>query len=96
LGFVSSVILSASSALSSLLGKEKGMGEVMGFLGSATSLGAVIGPLILGIIVDYSGVKNIFIFLLCVWSIGMVLFYYFYKVKELKKIKMKSEYIGRK
>lgn len=91
LGFVSSVILSASSALSTLLGKEKGMGEVMGFLGSATSLGAVIGPLILGIIVDNSGVKNIFIFLLSVWVIGMVMFYFFYKLKELKRIKMKSE-----
>jgi len=84
LGITSAIILSASSALSTILGREKGMGQVMGFLGSATSLGVVIGPLALGVLNDYVNVDATFIFLLISWSIGICMFKIFYR-KENKE-----------
>lgn len=85
LGLTSAIILSASSALSTILGRQEGMGQVMGFLGTATSLGAVIGPLVLGALNDYINIESTFIFLLISWVVGMIMFRVFYR-KEEKEI----------
>lgn len=85
LGLTSAIILSASSALSTILGRHEGMGQVMGFLGTATSLGAVIGPLVLGALNDYINIESTFIFLLISWVVGMIMFRVFYR-KEEKEI----------
>jgi MFS family permease len=86
LGIASAIILSASSALSTILGREKGMGQVMGFLGSATSLGVVIGPLALGVLNDYVNIHATFIFLLISWSIGACTFEIFYRKGNKKSL----------
>ena len=71
LSIASAVLLCASSALATIMGREEGMGETMGFLGSATSLGAVIGPLVLGALVDYINVEFTFYFVVAVWILGI-------------------------
>lgn len=78
LEITSSIILSASSSLSTILGREKGMGQVMGFLGTATSLGAVIGPLVLGALDDFVSVDSTFIFLIISWVLAMFMLKLFY------------------
>ena len=79
LSIASAVLLCASSALATIMGREEGMGETMGFLGSATSLGAVIGPLVLGALVDYINVEFTFYFVVAVWILGIGTFGVFYR-----------------
>lgn len=82
IGLALAVILAASSALSAILGRRVGMGQTMGFLGSATSLGYVIGPTVLGFIVDYLKQENSFYFLAGAWLVGILVFRVLYKVRE--------------
>lgn len=79
LSIASAVLLCVSSALATIMGREEGMGETMGFLGSATSLGAVIGPLVLGALVDYINVEFTFYFVVAVWILGIGTFGVFYR-----------------
>ena len=60
LGLFMAVNLSCVTALSAILGKESGMGFMMGFLGSANSLGTIIGYLALGSITDRLGIRSAF------------------------------------
>lgn len=71
LGFLSAIVLAASSALSTILGRSIGMNSAMGFLGTASSVGMVLGCIVLSIIPSKFGIDSIFylsggIFITCV------------------------------
>ncbi|MCX7570295.1 MFS transporter [Tumebacillus sp. DT12] len=73
-GVGTALTLSASAALSAVLGRSIGMGSTMGFLGTANSLGMILGPLANGACVDYFTVEATFYFSGVVWLLGAVLF----------------------
>jgi MFS transporter, DHA1 family, multidrug resistance protein len=50
----------ATIAITAEAGKDKGLGSVMGIFDSAGNIGMMIGPLILGIVFDFSGLANVF------------------------------------
>ncbi|MBW2308155.1 MAG: MFS transporter [Deltaproteobacteria bacterium] len=57
---LSSVSRVAVQALGLQIGRNYGMGSVMGLYSSAMSLGGIIGPLVFGIIMDLYGVKSVY------------------------------------
>lgn len=59
-GLSISLNLSAFSALSTMEGREAGMGNTMGFLGTANSAGTILGFLLLGFVTDALGVGTAF------------------------------------
>lgn len=73
-GLSSAVTLASSSALSAVIGRTSGMGVTMGFLGSATSLGMVIGPLLSGLLVDLYQIEITFYFSALLWALGTAAF----------------------
>ena len=82
LSCLSAVLLLASSALSAIIGKAEGMGETMGVINSASSLGAVIGPVILGAVADYMSSNYIIVFTAICWFVGAIVFSVLYKNME--------------
>lgn len=60
IALASAVILSSSSALSAMVGRNLGMGYTMGFLGTTNSLGMVFGSFMLGLIPQKFGINYIF------------------------------------
>lgn len=77
LALVSAIFLSASSALSTILGRKIGMGSTMGFLGTSNSVGMVLGSLVLSILPDKFGLDALFYFssasiLICTISFGVL------------------------
>ncbi len=60
LAIASAVLLSASSALSAIIGHNMGMGITMGFLGTSTSIGMILGSILLGLMPDNFGIDSIF------------------------------------
>ncbi len=74
-GCAAAVFLASVTALSAILGKEDGMGKTMGFLGSATSAGNIVGYMMLGFITDYLGIKNAFFATSLIFLVGTLLFY---------------------
>lgn len=77
LGFLSAVVLASSSAMSTILGRSIGMNSTMGFLGTASSLGMVLGCFVLSIFPDKFGIDSIFylsggIFILCVFLFAVL------------------------
>lgn len=78
-GLSSAVALAAASALFTETGREHGMGRVMGFLGSASSLGMIIGPLASGLLLDWLQIDAVFYFSSCVWLICTLLFLLLWK-----------------
>jgi Arabinose efflux permease len=83
IGLALAIILAASSSLAAVLGKTTGMGQTMGFLGSATSLGYVIGPTVLGLIADYFKQEASFYFIGVAWIIGIVMFSVLFKTNNV-------------
>lgn len=75
LALVSAVILSASSALSTILGRNIGMGSTMGFLGTSTSVGMVIGSVLLSLMPGMFGVESIFYLTAGLVLISIIIFF---------------------
>jgi MFS transporter, DHA1 family, multidrug resistance protein len=73
-GIFISLNLAAFSALSTLEGREAGMGNTMGFLGTATSAGTIIGYLLLGLVTDVFGVNMSFYISSLVFLAGLAAF----------------------
>ncbi|CAM4439439.1 MFS transporter [Paenibacillus tarimensis] len=73
-GLASAVTLAASSAMAAVLGRQAGMGSTMGFLGSASSLGMVIGPLASGFLMDSFHIDTTFYFSGLMWAVGTAVF----------------------
>jgi MFS family permease len=62
LGIAGSLIVPSGSALAVSLGRDRGMGYVMGLFNSSLSLGTMIGPVIGGGLLDLAGVRTVFPF----------------------------------
>ncbi|PZD96693.1 MFS transporter [Paenibacillus sambharensis] len=73
-GLTSAVTLASSSAMAAVLGRQAGMGSTMGFLGSATSLGMVVGPLASGFLMDSFHIDTTFYFSGLMWAAGTAVF----------------------
>ena len=52
----------AALAMATVVGRDHGMGNIMGYFNMAMSLGMIIGPLISGWVMDLLGVSVVFIF----------------------------------
>jgi DHA1 family multidrug resistance protein-like MFS transporter len=74
LGFLSAVVLAASSALSAVVGRTIGMNSTMGFLGTASSVGMVLGCTVLSIIPSRFGIDFIFYISGGIVIIGVLIF----------------------
>lgn len=81
-GITSAITLAATSALSTILGRDTGMGGVMGFLGSATSLGMVIGPMASGWLVYRFNIASTFYFSGAIWLLGIGFFAVFWIIYQ--------------
>lgn len=69
-----SLNLAVSSAFSAIYGKEAGMSNTMGFLGSANSAGIIVGSLTLGGLTDWLGINITFTITGIIFLIGVILF----------------------
>ncbi|TDQ36252.1 MFS transporter [Aureibacillus halotolerans] len=86
LGVTSALTLASSSALSTQIGRKIGMGGTMGYLGSASSLGMIIGPIVSGLIYESFDIDFTFYFSSAVWLVGIlffIAFWVFYRRVEI-------------
>lgn len=60
LGVAGSLIVPSGSALAVTLGRERGMGSVMGLFNSSLSFGTMVGPVIGGALLDFAGIRAVF------------------------------------
>jgi len=60
LGVAGSLIVPSGSALAVSLGRERGMGSVMGLFNSSLSFGTMVGPVVGGALLDLAGVQAVF------------------------------------
>lgn len=74
LGISSAVTLATVSGISTILGRRIGMGKVMGYIGSSTSIGMAIGPLAIGYLSDILEMSFAFFFIASLWIIALVIF----------------------
>jgi hypothetical protein len=81
-----SLILSATSALSTLLGRKIGMSNTMGFLGTANSAGTIAGYLSLGFITDLFNISVPFYFTAVVVLLGLAGFILLWRKNALAEI----------
>lgn len=82
LAFVSAALLSASSALSTVLGRSNGMGSTMGFLGTSSSIGMVLGSMSLGTMADRFGIDSTFFLSGTLVFLCIIFFSVFWKETE--------------
>ncbi len=75
LALVVSITTLSVTSFATIIGRKKHMGETMGFLGAATSLGAIIGPLLLGTLVDTAGITMLFLCISVIWILGIGIFW---------------------
>jgi MFS family permease len=61
LGIAGALIVPAGSAMAVVLGRNRGMGRTMGLYNSSLSLGTMLGPVIGGALLDFAGVRTVFI-----------------------------------
>lgn len=85
-GIFISLNLSAFSALSTMEGREAGMGNTMGFLGTANSAGTILGYLLLGLVTDVLGVNMAFYVSSVVFVAGLAVFLALWSAKSRKGI----------
>lgn len=74
LGLLSAIVLAASSALSTILGRSIGMNATMGFLGTASSSGMVLGCFLLSIAPGHWGQDLVFFISGAFFIAGIVVF----------------------
>jgi MFS family permease len=60
MGIGGAIALPASSVLAMEYGKEKGMTSTMGIFEAARGVGMVAGPVLSGVVMDVSGIDNVF------------------------------------
>lgn len=61
LGLAGALIVPAGTALAVTLGRTRGMGRTMGMYNSSLSMGTMLGPVIGGALLDFQGVRTVFI-----------------------------------
>jgi MFS family permease len=79
MGFAGALSTPATAALTVEAGRELGMGSVMGIFSMAMSLGLASGPLTGGLLLDFLGIRSIFIFGGSMGFIATGLFIWFMK-----------------
>jgi MFS family permease len=62
MGVGSGLAFPAASAIATELGREHGMGNIMGFFNQSMSLGMITGPVVAGCIMDLFNISVVFIF----------------------------------
>lgn len=77
MGLGGAISIPAATALVVGLGRNYGMGSVIGIFDTAMNLGLTGGPLIAGILMDLVGLNSIFYFGGIAGIIGTILFYWF-------------------
>ncbi|MBF0784083.1 MFS transporter [Muribacter muris] len=70
----SALCMAGVSALSVETGKQEGMGRIMGFLGSASSFGMVIGPMLSAFLIDHVSYESIFYVTAAIWFLTGIIF----------------------
>ncbi len=76
MGLGAAVSTPANIAMIAQLGREYGMGTLMGLLNTVFALGFAAGPLIAGVVLDFTGLKGVFIYTAATVIAGAVLFYW--------------------
>lgn len=77
----------AAAAVATDLGRDHGMGNIMGFFNQAMSFGMILGPIFSGWIMDLLGLSVVFIFGGCVGTVGAIIcILWFFRKQEGKAI----------
>jgi predicted MFS family arabinose efflux permease len=71
----SSLGIPALTAVATIEGRDIGIGTTMSVLQSAMSVGNVVGPILMGILIDLYGLKPVFYFGGVITLIGSSVFY---------------------
>jgi len=77
MGVGGGVAFPAALALVTVVGRDHGMGNVMGYFNSAMSFGMIVGPVIAGWVMDLLGLSVVFLFGGLVGVVGSVLCAYY-------------------
>ncbi len=77
LGVSTAVAIPSATAFVVLLGKNMGMGTLMSFWQIAASLGFVLAPLILGVVMDILDIQSVFYAASLISFLGALVFYYY-------------------
>ncbi|MDY6854625.1 MAG: MFS transporter [Thermodesulfobacteriota bacterium] len=84
MGFAGAISIPATAALSVEVGRELGMGSVMGIFSMAMSLGMASGPITGGLLMDFLGIRSVFIFGGSMGFIATGLFFWFMKRPDVR------------
>ena len=84
MGLGGAIMSPANTALAVKIGKQHGMGSVMGLLQTSFSAGMAAGPLIAGVVLDYAGLTTVFIYTAGLLIAGTAAFYLFTRSNSLK------------
>ena len=82
MGIGSALAFPAAGAQATELGRDFGMGNVMGYFNMAMSVGSILGSLVAGLIMDILGLEFVFIFGGCVGFLGSLGSWYFMRLKR--------------
>ncbi len=77
MGIGGAVAFPAALALVTVVGRDHGMGNVMGYFNSAMSFGMIVGPVVAGWVMDLLGLSVVFLFGGLVGVVGSVLCAYY-------------------
>ncbi len=83
MGTSTAIAIPSATAIAVVLGRNMGMGTLMSSLATAMSVGFVLSPLILGVIMDVLDITSAFYIASLMGFSGALFFYYFIR-KELK------------
>ena len=81
MGIGSGLAFPAAAAMATVVGRDHGMGNIMGYFNMAMSIGMITGPVISGGMMDKFGLSVVFIFAGCIGIVGsgLCLFFLFFK-----------------
>jgi MFS family permease len=79
MGVGSSISMPAATAIAVRVGKESGMGSVMGLFNMAMGIGMIVAPFISGAVMDTLNLNAVFYFMGLFSILGTFAFYQFLK-----------------
>jgi MFS family permease len=87
MGIGGGIAFPAAGAMATVLGRDHGMGNVMGFFNMSMSLGMIVGPITSGLVMDLLGLPFVFIFggLIALSGFGGCLYFMFKEKLEYTK-----------
>ncbi len=78
MGIGAGLAFPAAAAVATDLGRNHGMGNIMGFFNQAMSFGMILGPIVSGWVMDLLGLSVVFIFGGCIGVAGSILCVYLF------------------